>query len=79
MKKDDYCEYEDDCKEEDFPTILTPAEVMDIMGIGKNMVYRLLNTGQLHGIRVGRAWKIPRDSIDMFIDTQLARRYGGAQ
>ena len=79
MKKDDYCEYEDDSRAEDFPTILTPAEVMDILGIGKNTVYRLLNMGRLQGIRIGRSWKIPLDSIYVFIDSQLTRRDGGAQ
>ena len=67
MKKDDYCEYEDDFKGENYPTILTPSEAMDILGIGKNTVYRLLNTGQLPGIRIGRSWRISLDSIQAFI------------
>ena len=45
-------------KQEELPTILTPAEVMDILGVGKNTVYRLLNSGQLPAIRIGRSWKI---------------------
>ena len=44
-------------KQEELPTILTPAEVMDILGVGKNTVYRLLNSGQLPAIRIGRSWK----------------------
>ena len=43
-------------KQEELPTILTPAEVMDILGVGKNTVYRLLNSGQLPAIRIGRSW-----------------------
>ncbi|MCG4705170.1 helix-turn-helix domain-containing protein [Flavonifractor plautii] len=31
---------------------------MDILGVGKNTVYRLLNSGQLPAIRIGRSWKI---------------------
>ena len=45
-------------KQEELPTILTPAEVMDILGVGKNTVDRLLNSGQLPAIRIGRSWKI---------------------
>ncbi|WP_288860261.1 helix-turn-helix domain-containing protein [uncultured Flavonifractor sp.] len=50
-------------KQEELPTILTPAEVMDILGIGKNTVYRLLNSGQLPAVRIGRMWKINLQSL----------------
>ena len=49
------------------PTILKPSEVMDILGLGKNTVYRLLATGQLRGIRVGRSWRVTSDAVEEFL------------
>ena len=36
-------------------TVLTPAEVMEVLGIGKNSIYTLLNSGKLRGFRIGRS------------------------
>ncbi len=52
---------------EQFPAVLTPLEVMDILGVGKNTVYRLLNSGELQGFRVGRSWKVTSDSLEHFM------------
>lgn len=47
--------------------ILTPTEVMDILGIGKNSVYTLLNSGRLQGFRVGRSWRVSVDALENFM------------
>ena len=44
--------------------VLTAAEAMDILGVGKNTMYRLLKSGELKGVRVGRSWRIPESSIE---------------
>ena len=59
--------YETAALEERFPTILTPLDVMDILNIGKNTVYHLLNSGKLRGIRIGRRWKITADALEEFM------------
>lgn len=51
-----------------FPALLTPLEVMDILGVGKNTVYRLLNSGELRGFRVGRSWRVSEDFLRCFIE-----------
>ena len=58
MRNEEYLENLERRKEEELPIVLTPAEVMDILGVGKNTIYRLLNSGELHGVRVGRSWRI---------------------
>ena len=57
---------------DNYDDILTVAEVMDLLYVGKNTVYRLLNEGELNGFRIGRTWKIPRDSLTEFIMTRRA-------
>lgn len=51
-----------------FPTLLTPLEVMDILGVGKNTVYRLLNSGELQGFRIGKGWRVSENSLRRFIE-----------
>lgn len=47
--------------------LLTVDEVMEILFLGKNTVYDLLRSGELEGIRFGRIWRIPRESIHNLI------------
>lgn len=48
-------------------TVLTPADVMDILNIGKNTVYELLNSGRLKGFKIGRSWRILSDELERFM------------
>lgn len=47
--------------------ILTVEDVMELLYVGKNTVYSLLQSGQLKGFRLGRSWRIPRESLTKFI------------
>ena len=47
--------------------VLTPAEVMEVLVIGKNSVYTLLNSGKLRGFRIGRSWRISAEALEEFI------------
>lgn len=58
MDHSDYEELLELYKEERAPVVLTAAEAMDILRVGKNTMYRLLNTGELKGLRIGRTWRI---------------------
>lgn len=51
---------------QEYPDILTPREVMEILGIGKNLLYGLLKDGVIPGKRVGdKMWRIAKkDLID---------------
>ena len=48
-------------------TVLTPQDVMDVLGIGKNSAYELLNSGRLKGVRVGRNWRVPAEALEEFM------------
>ena len=52
MRHDESYDYPD--WREKLPAILTPLDVMDILGVGKNTVYNLLASGQLKGFRIGK-------------------------
>lgn len=47
--------------------ILTVQELMDLLYIGKNAAYQLLNEGQIKAFRIGNTWKIPKTAVDEYI------------
>ena len=48
-------------------SLMTVEELCEELLIGKNLAYRLLIEGKIKGFRLGRIWKIPRQSINDFI------------
>lgn len=47
--------------------ILTVQELMELLYIGKNATYQLLNEGQIKAFRIGNTWKIPKVAVDEYI------------
>lgn len=52
---------------EEYADILTVEEVCEVLRMGYNGVYALLNSGKLKGYRNGRVWRVPKESIRRFI------------
>jgi hypothetical protein len=50
--------------------LLDISDVMEILGIGKNSAYSLLRSGEIKGFRLTRKWKIPKQSLIDFINSQ---------
>lgn len=46
---------------------LTPTEVMELLFIGKNTFYKLVNSGELKAFRIGKLWRVKRESIEEYI------------
>jgi excisionase family DNA binding protein len=53
--------------QESFPPVLTSRGVQNLLCIGKNKLYELLGTGELKGFRIGRDWRVKRESIFEYI------------
>ena len=51
----------------DYGEILTVQEIMEILFVGKNTVYELLNSGELKGFRIGKTWRVTKESLVSFI------------
>ncbi|UYZ22036.1 helix-turn-helix domain-containing protein [Mesobacillus jeotgali] len=47
--------------------ILTVEDLMEILYVGRNYAYKLLNSGSIKGFKIGRTWRIPKSSIEEFI------------
>ena len=50
-----------------YEDIITIEECCEILRIGKNNCYNLLNSGQIRAFKIGRVWKIPRAAITEYI------------
>ncbi|NBI89427.1 DNA-binding protein [Lachnospiraceae bacterium] len=50
-----------------YQDIITIPEIAGILYIGKNRVYELLENGTIKGFRIGRVWKVPKESLKEYI------------
>ena len=50
--------------------VLTIYEMMDMLAIGKNTAYKLLQEGKIKSFRIGNSYKILRESVKDFIYNQ---------
>ena len=53
---------------------LTVAEVASLMRVSKMTVYRLVHSGEMPAVRVGRSFRVPEKAVDdylrdSFVDT----------
>ena len=55
---------------EEYSDVVGVSELCDMLNIGKNTAYRLLKTGEIISLRIGRCIKIPKKYV---IDFCLAK------
>ena len=46
---------------------LTVAEVADLMRVSKMTVYRLVHSGDLSAVRVGRSFRVPEHAVHTYL------------
>lgn len=50
-------------------TFLTVAEVAEIMRVSKMTVYRLVHSGELPAVRVGRSFRVHEKAVSEYLDS----------
>lgn len=45
------------------PDVLTPAQVAELLGMGRTATYQALRAGELPGARVGGRWLVPKPAL----------------
>lgn len=48
--------------------VYTVEEIMDVLNIGKNTAYALVNSGVFHFVKVGGHYRISKKSFDRWLD-----------
>ncbi|BAC17241.1 hypothetical protein [Corynebacterium efficiens YS-314] len=56
---------------EDKGTFLTVAEVAEIMRVSKMTVYRLVHSGELPAVRVGRSFRVQEKAVNDYLDSSF--------
>jgi excisionase family DNA binding protein len=49
---------------------LTTEEVLDCLRVTPRTIYRLIRSGELPAVRIGRQWRFRRTDLDEWIDRQ---------
>lgn len=47
---------------------LTVAEVASVMRVSKMTVYRLVHSGELPAVRVGKSFRVPEEAVHSYLD-----------
>ena len=50
---------------------LTVAEVAGIMRVSKMTVYRMVHSGELPAVRVGRSFRVPEDAVHAYLKSSF--------
>lgn len=53
--------------QDDLSDLITVDELCELLFIWKNAAYRLLNAGEVKAFRIGRVWKILRESAHEYV------------
>ncbi len=54
------------------PRFVTVAEVADLMRVSRMTVYRMVHSGELPAVRMGRSYRVPLAAVEDLISQGLA-------
>ena len=55
---------------DNYPLILIPEDISEILRIGMTETYHLLKSGEITAYKVGRTWRIPKDNLISYIKSK---------
>ena len=61
---------------EDYPQILTIAQVAEYLGLHELTVRRLAREGAIPALKLGRQWRVKRDLLDKWIENRSMDNLG---
>ena len=51
----------------EYPDVLNAKQLSALLGVSKKVVYRLLNTGTIVSLKVGREFRIPKVNVMRYV------------
>ena len=55
----------------EYPDILSVDQMQKMLGVCKNVAYKLLQTGKIKAFKIGRIYKIPKKNVIEYINKNL--------
>ena len=56
--------------QEEISVLLSPPQLSEYLGIGRNLAYTLLSNGTIKGFKIGNQWKVSKVAVDQYIKEQ---------
>ena len=53
----------------DIAVIYRPAELMRVLGLGRNTVYALLRSGRIRSVKIGSRYLVTQEALHEFLNT----------
>lgn len=54
---------------DDYPDVLMPMEVMEILGIGRNLLYQFMQDGTIPAFRLGKKmWRVSKKDLIVYLE-----------
>ncbi len=57
------------------PDVLTVATAAQVLNVGRTTMYRLIQTGEIQHLKIGRKILIPRKFLQIFLETGVEKCY----
>lgn len=54
----------------DYPDVVSVEDMSHMLNICKVNAYELVKTGQVHGVKIGRIYRIPKKAIYQYLEKQ---------
>ena len=52
----------------DLPDVISVQELAAVLRCGRNQAYRLVSTGAVWSVKVGRGYRVPKAAVVAFLD-----------
>lgn len=52
----------------DYPDVLTPVECQNILLVGRNTIYNLLQNNIIKSVKIGKQYRIPKSSLQNYLN-----------
>lgn len=59
--------------QDNYNDMISLDDLCEMLTIGKNTAYSLLKSGQIKAFKIGRIWKIPRESVAEYVLLQRTK------
>ena len=50
-----------------YPDVVSVSQLQEMLSIGRNSAYKLIKTGEIQSIRIGRTHRIPKSNIARYM------------
>ncbi len=61
------------------PLLLTASEVAKLLRVGRTKVYKMMNSGELPVIRLGKAIRVPKQALTAWLAERTGKGFGDSE